>query len=137
MSGYYCQNYSEEEEVAAILKEIQDCVCKGRYTISKNSNREENLELIREYNLPSYKQQQILLQIKAEDFCHSLQNKNIGFEHETLYVFCPQVMLFNLDNKEMQVDIYIKFNIIECVPGSRVIVVSFHERKRPIDYCFR
>ena len=136
MSGFYCQNYSEEE-VAAILKEIQDCICKGRYTISKNSNREDNLELIREYNLPSYKQRQILLQIKTEDFCHSLQNKNIGFEHETLYVFCPQVKLFNLDNKEMQVDIYIKFNIIEYFSGSRIIVVSFHERKRPIDYCFR
>lgn len=136
MSQHYNQNY-DEEEVAAILQRIQDCVRDGKYTIAKNENRQENLDLIREYNLTSEKQRRILLQIRIEDFCHSLQNTKIGYEHETLYVFCPQVTLFNLGNEETLVDIYIKFNIIDMVTGSRVVVISLHERNKPIDYPFK
>lgn len=136
MSQHYDQNYSKEK-ITEVLKKIQDCIRQGRYTIAKNSNRDENLDFIREYNLMSKKQRQILLQIKPEDFCYSLQNKNIGFEHETLYVYCPQVRLFNFDNEENRVDLYIKFNIVENKAGYLVIVVSFHERNKPIDYCFR
>ena len=136
MSQHYSQNYTKEE-VAAILQRIQDCVRGGKYTIAKNENRQENLDLIREYNLTSKKQRRILLQIGTEDFCHSLQNTNIGYEYETLYVFCPQVPLFNLDNEEKLIDIYTKFNIIDMEAGSRVVVISFHERNKPIDYLFR
>lgn len=136
MSQHYNQKYTKEE-VAAILQRIKECVRSGRYTIAKNENRQENLELIREYNLTSEKQRQILLQIETEDFCYSLQNTNIGYEYETLYVFCPQVMLFNLDSEEKLVDIYTKFNIIDMERGNRVVVISFHERHKPIDYLFR
>ena len=136
MSQHYNQNYTKED-IAAILQRIQDCVRDGKYTIAKNDNRQENLDLIREYNLTSEKQRRILLQIETEDFCHSLQNTNIGYEYETLYVFCPQVMLFNIDNEEKLVDIYTKFNIIDMETGSRVVVISFHERNKPIDYLFR
>lgn len=136
MSQHYNQNYTKEE-VAAILQRIQDCIRCGKYTIAKNENRQENLALIREYNLTSEKQRQILLQIETEDFCHSLQNIKIGYEYETLYVFCPQVTLFNLDNEEKLVDIYTKFNIIDMERGNRVVVISFHERNKPIDYLFR
>ncbi len=136
MSQHYNQNYTKEE-VAAILQRIQDCIRGGRYTIAKNENRKENLALIREYNLTYEKQRRILLQIKPEDFCHSLQNTNIGYEYETLYVFCPQITLFNLDDKEKLVDIYTKFNIIDMDTGSRIVVISFHERNKPIDYLFR
>lgn len=136
MSQHYDQNYSKEK-VTAILKKIQDCIRKGRYTIAKNSNRQENLDFIREYNLISKRQRQILLLIKPEDFCYTLQNKNIGFEHETLFVYCPKVRLFNFDDEEKPVDLYIKFNIVENNAGYLVIVVSFHERNKPIDYCFR
>ena len=47
------------------------------------------------------------------DFCYSLRNIHIGYEYETLYVFCPQITLFNLDNEDKLVDIYTKFNIID------------------------
>lgn len=136
MSQHYNQNYTKEE-VAAILQRIQDCVRDGKYTIARNENRQENIALIREYNLTSQKQRNILLQIEPEDFCHSLQNTNVGFEYETLYVFCPQVTLFNLDNEEKIVDIYTKFNIIEMKTGTRIVVISFHKRNKPIDYLFR
>ena len=126
MNQHYNQNYTKEE-VTAVLQRIQDCVRDGKYTIAKNENRQENIDLIREYNLTSAKQRRILLQIEPDDFCHSLQNTHIGFEYETLYVFCPQITLFNLDNEEKLVDIYIKFNIIDTNTESRVVVISFHE----------
>lgn len=136
MSQHYNQNY-DEREVAEILQRIQDYIRAGKYTIAKNEKRQENLDLIRAYNLTSERQRHILLQIRTEDFCHSLQNSKIGFEYETLYVFCPQLALFNLSNEEALVDIYTKFNIIEKEKGSLVVVISFHERKKPIDYLFR
>ena len=136
MSIHYDQNYSKKE-ISEILFEIQSCIRTGRCTVAINSNRQENLDFIREYNISSKKQIQILLRIRPEDFCHSLQNTNIGFEYETLYVFCPQVRLFNIDDEEKLVDIYIKFNIIECKSGSRIVVISFHERNKPIGHCFR
>jgi hypothetical protein len=136
MSQHYNQNYSKEE-VTAILQKIHDCIRGGKYTIEKNKNRKENVALIREYNLTSEKQRRILLQIEPEDFCHSLQNINFGFEYETLYVFCPQVTLFNLDDEEKLIDIYTKFNIIDMKTGNRVVVISFHERNKPIEYLFR
>jgi hypothetical protein len=95
MSQHYNRNYTKEE-IVAVLQRIRDCIRGGKYTIAKNENRKENLALMREYNLTTKKQRCILLQIVPEDFCHSLQNTNIGFEYETLYVFCPQVTLFNL-----------------------------------------
>lgn len=136
MSQHYNQNYTKEE-ISAVLQKIQECVSSGKYSVAQNENRAENVALIREYNLTSDKQRRILMQIDVEDFCHSLQNINPGFEHEVLYVFCPQVTLFNLDDEEKQLDLYTKFNIIDLPTGSRVLVISFHERNKPIDYLFR
>jgi hypothetical protein len=136
MSRHYNQNYSREQ-IAAILVTIQDCVREGRFIISKNENRQENVDFINEYNLSSRRQKEILLKIKLEDFCHSLQNTKIGFEHEVLYVFCPQVMLFNFVGIKELVDIYIKFNLIESDNKKRVVVISFHKRNKLIDYLFK
>jgi len=136
MSQHYNQNYTKEE-ISAVLQKIQECVSSGKYSVEQNANRAENIALIREYNLTSEKQRRILMQIEVDDFCHSLNNTNLGFEHEILYVFCPQVSLFNLDDEEKQLDLYTKFNILELRSGSRAIVISFHERNKPIDYLFR
>jgi predicted DNA-binding protein YlxM (UPF0122 family) len=136
MSEHYNTDYSKEE-VADVLQEIQECIRADRFTIALNENREENLSFVRDYNLRHIRRKQILLQIETEDFCHSLQNTNVGYEHEVLYVFCPQVILFNFAGEEKQVDVYIKFNIIEVASRNRVVVISFHERNKPIDYLFR
>lgn len=136
MSEFYSQNYSKEQ-IAAVLTKIQDCIREGRFIISKNESRRENIDFINNYNLNSKRQKEILLRIEPEDFCHSLQNMNIGFEYEVLFVFCPQVKLFNFDDFEERVDIYTKFNLIETINGNRVIVISFHQRNKPIDYLFR
>ena len=136
MNPYYNQNYTREQ-IDAILDKIKDCVVNNKYTIALNENRQENVDFINEYNIRSDKQKSILLQLRTEDFCHTLQNTKIGFEYEVLYVFVPQVQLFNVDGEEEMVDVYTKFNIIDMQNGSRTVVISFHKPNKPIDYLFR
>ena len=136
MNSHYNQNYTKEE-IDVILEKIKNCVGNNKYTIALNENRQENIDFINEYNIRSNKQKSILLQLRTEDFCHTLQNTNIGYEYEVLYVFVPQIKLFNADGEEEMVDVYTKFNIIDMPSGSKTVVISFHKRNKPIDYLFR
>lgn len=136
MNPHYNQNYSREE-IKDILSKIKECISTGKYTISLNERRQENIDFINEYNIRSDRQKSILMQIEVEDFCHSLQNTKSGYEYEVLYVFVPQVQLFNADGEEETVDVYTKFNILDLPSGSRTVVISFHKRNKPIDYLFR
>lgn len=136
MAEQYIQNYSQVE-IGVILQKIKDCVNGNNYTISQNENRKENIQLINDYRLDIKKQKDILLSIAISDFCYTLNNKNVGYEHEVLYVFCPKRSLFDAFGNEELVDIYTKFNIIEYCESNRVIVVSFHKRNKPINYPFR
>ena len=136
MNPHYNQNYTRKD-IDAILAKIKDCIEKNRYTISLNENRQENIDFINEYNIRSDKQKSILMQIETEDFCHSLQNTKIGYEYEILYVFAPQVQLFNADGEDETVTVYAKFNVLDLPSGSRAVVISFHKKNKPIDYLFR
>lgn len=136
MNIHYNQDYTKEK-ITGILSSILDCISEDRYIISRNENRQENNDFIAEYNLNSERQKQILLGITPEDFCHSLMNTNVGYEHEVLYVFVPQIRLFNFGGIEKLVDVYIKFNLIDYYGGKRTIIISFHKRNKPISYCFR
>lgn len=62
-------------------------------------------QFIRDYNLNNSKQKAIILSIATTDCCHSLKNTNIGYEYETLYVFCPQRTLFDAFGEEEFVNI--------------------------------
>ena len=136
MNPNYNQNYTRED-IDNILCIIKKCIECNKYTISLNQNRRENIAFVNDYNIRSDKQKRILLNIKVDDFCHSLQNTNVGYEHEVLYVFVPQVSLFNIDDVEEVVDIYTKFNIIDYGERNRTIVISFHKCNKEIDYAFR
>ena len=136
MNPHYNQNYSREE-IKDILSKIKECISNGKYTIFLNERRQENIDFINEYNIRSDRQKSILMQIEVEDFCHSLQNMKSGYEYEVLYVFVPQVQLFNADGGEETVDVYTKFNVLDLPSGSRTVVISFHKRNKPIDYLFR
>ena len=105
MSEHYNQNYTREE-VQVILNKIKDCINDNQYIISQNQNRAENVQFINEYRLDEKKRKEILLSIEVDDFCHSLNNTNPGYEHEVLYVFCPQRNLFDIFGEEEFVDIY-------------------------------
>ena len=136
MNPNYNQNYTKED-IENILFTIKECIECNKYTISFNQNRRENIAFVNDYNIRSDKQKTILLNIKVDDFCHSLQNTNVGYEHEVLYVFVPQVSLYNIDDVEEVIDIYTKFNIIDYGDTSRTIVISFHKCNKEIDYAFR
>lgn len=135
MNPHYNQNYTRED-IDAVLCKIKSCVEKNRYIISQNENRQENIDFINEYNIRTDKQKSLLMKIKTDDFCHSLQNTKAGYEHEILYVFVPQVQLTNADGEEESVDVYTKFNVIDLPSGSRTVVISFHKRNKPINYLF-
>lgn len=136
MNPNYNQNYTEED-IENILYLIKECVKSNKYTISLNQKRRENSAFIEDYNISSGKQKRILLNIKVDDFCHSLQNTKVGYEHEVLYVFVPQVSFFHIDDVEEVVDIYTKFNIIDYGETNQTIVISFHKCNKEIDYAFR
>lgn len=107
----------------------------NKYIISINQNRQENREFIDEYNIRNDKQKSILLELNVEDFCHSLNNTKEGYEHEILYVFAPQVKLYDAEGAKVTVDVYTKFNILN--ENERIVVISFHKLNKPIDYLFR
>ena len=131
MADNYITDYTREE-ISEILTIIQKCVAEDKFILSQNLNREENIDFINKYNLTVARTKEIISRIETEDFCYGLHNKNIGFEHEILYVFCPQIELFYEEGLEV-VDIYSKFNIIN---NARVVIISFHQRKYPIEYLF-
>jgi len=136
MNSHYNQNYSRDQ-IEAVLHTIHDCVTRGHFGIAQNENRKENLDFIQNYNLNYARQKDILLKIEPEDFCHTLKNTKIGYEHEILYVFCPQMALFNFEGEEEQVDIYIKLNIVKYDAGTRIITISFHKKNKPAYYLFK
>lgn len=117
------------------LLKIKDCVINGRYTISLNRNRKNNLQLIQMYNLNANRIKNILLSIKATDFCSSTRNRHINYSNEELYIFAPTIELIDIFGDENTVTLYVKFNIIES--DQFVIVISFHELNYSISYLFR
>ena len=133
MEVYYKQDYTKEQ-INEVLNKIKDCIINNNYTISLNRNRQENIKFINEYNIRSVKQKNILLSIKVEDFCYTLQNIKIGYEHEVLYVFVPQVKLFNADDIEEMVNVYIKFNLIDKSNENYAVVISFYRLNKTINY---
>ena len=136
MDSYYNQKHTYDE-IATLLEKIKGFINKGEFHIACNKNRKENQGFLAEYRINRKKQKYILMKIKTEDFCHSLQNTKIGHEDEVLYVFVPQVKLYNAEGEEEAVDVYTKFNIIDKQSGGRVVVISFHKRNKPINYLFR
>lgn len=136
MNLHYNQNYSREE-IASMLKLVYECVECGMYSVSRNVNRQENIDFINEYNIRSEKIESILNNLTVDDFCHTLQNTKAGYEDEKLYVFVPQVELFEADGVAIKVDIYIKTNIMNTSKGNRMVVIFFHKRNKPIQYAFR
>lgn len=88
INPHYNRNYTRSQ-IEAVLQDIKECVAAGRFQISMNENRRENIEFINEYNIYPKKRKRILMQIALEDFCYSLQNTKKGYEDEVLYVFVP------------------------------------------------
>ncbi|MEA3424467.1 MAG: hypothetical protein U9Q80_11815 [Bacillota bacterium] len=125
------------EDIKAYLKELKSLVLENKYTISRNNNREENKKFIEDYKIDSRKEKEILMNLEYDDFCYAVNNDKPKFSHEVLYIFNKE---YELDKwgELVSVDIYIKTNKTQTRSGEDImIIVSFHERNRPIRYLFK
>lgn len=125
------------KEIEKYIDNIRNLIIEGKYTVSKNEHRQENIDFIESYRIDSKKEKIILLNLKYDDFCYAVDNTKKGFSHEKLYVFCKEYELDNWGDLE-KVKIYIKINITETRKDEEImIVVSFHKVNRPIKYLFK
>ena len=112
------------------------CILEVRYSISRNNNRQENIEFIEDYKINT-KKQEILIGIQFDDFCYAVENDNPDYPDEVLYIFCKQRELDFWGTLET-VENYIKTNMIKTRSGDLFsVVVSFHKRNYKIKYLSR
>ncbi|WP_270839342.1 hypothetical protein [Peptacetobacter hiranonis] len=121
----------EYDSVSEILSTIKESVSKGKYFISLNKNRGNNIAFRNKYELSSKDQKQIILNLTKDDYEKSVNNYKEGYENEKLHIFGPILNLKNEEGKSKKVQVYIKFNIIKD-NDNLVVVVSFHEARRPM-----
>lgn len=125
------------QDISEYLRKFRKLIINGKYTVSKNKNRRENIEFIEDYKINTRKEKEILLDLQVDDFCYAVDNVNEGFEHEILYIFCKSQELDYWGTLE-DIDIYIKINMTETRRGDDfAIVISFHKRNKPIEYLFK
>jgi len=125
------------DDIKAYLKELKNLVLENKYTVSRNTNREENKKFIEDYKIDSKKEKEILMNLEYDDFCYAVNNKNPKFAHEVLYIFNKE---YELDRwgELISVEIYIKTNKTQTRSGEDImIIVSFHQRNMPIKYLFK
>ena len=130
------KDYSEEQ-IKNLIDIIKECVRENRYTISLEENKFENIQFLEEYNINEKKRINILFDLHYKDFCYGLQNMKDGIEQNNLYVFCIQKELYNIEGKKALIDIYLKFNIMCNEAEDYRLLVSLHQRNKPITYLFR
>lgn len=125
----------DKKDIEQYLFELKEAVGKDRYRIDRNARRQGNINLFLDYIIDEAKAKEIILNLTVMDFSKVLQNVHVGYEHERLYVFGKDVNLLERNGtKAKAVPLYIKFNKLkDCF----VIVVSFHEQKHPLTYCFK
>lgn len=130
------KDYSEEQ-IKNLIDIIKDCVRENRYTISLEENKLENVQFLEEYNINEKRRINILFDLHYKDFCYGLQNMKNGIEQNDLYVFCAQRELYSIEGNKELIDIYLKFNIIFNDEENYRLLVSLHQRNKPITYLFR
>ena len=125
-----------EADIEEYLKKFNKCLDNGRYTISRNRNKNDRYML--RYDINNSKALDILKSINVKDFCFAMENEHEDYKDEILYQFCKEVELV-VRGELVNLDIFIKINLIEN--KGFVIVVSFHNYDRDKDgnipYLFR
>ena len=125
------------KQIKEYLFKLRKLVIEGKYSISQNDNRKENINFIEDYKINSDKEREILLSIEYDDFCYAVDNQNPKFAYEILYVFNKEYEMDKWGVLE-SVDIYIKTNITRTRRDDDIIIiVSFHKRNMSISYLFR
>ncbi|HVJ49288.1 hypothetical protein [Desulfitobacterium sp.] len=124
-------------DIKEYLDKFRKAIFEGKYIISQNPNRQENIDFIEDYRINTKKEKEILLGIQYDDFCYAVDNEKEEFAYEKLYIFCKCQDLDYWGTLE-SVDIYIKINRTQTRRGDDfTIVVSFHKRNKPLKYLFK
>jgi hypothetical protein len=124
-------------KIERILVRIADAVEKNKYRLAINENREKNQAFLDLYGINGYMIKKILTELDVKDFSETVQNHKPGYEDEELYIFGPKVMLRVIgEESEREVVVYIKVNIIELKIDDFLVVVSFHEAEKEMEYAF-
>ncbi|GEM_PF-866793 len=133
--GKYKQFSSDD--IKLYLDKFRKCILDGRYTISQNENRQDNIDFIEDYKINTKKEKEILLGLQFDDFCYAVENEKEEFAHEVLYIFCKRHQLDYWGTLE-SVDIYIKINMVRARNDDLYsIIVSFHKKKFDVTYLFK
>ena len=134
MAEYNPKKYTafNKKEIKDYLKNIKISIVKETYYIA--INRDENKKFIEDYNLTTKKIEEIILRLSVDNFCYAADNFKEEYKHEILYIFCIDEVL-NYFGEFMEVDIYIKFNLIN--EDEFLYIISFHELQNPINFLFK
>ncbi|MFW5889749.1 MAG: hypothetical protein ACOCUD_05195 [Bacillota bacterium] len=134
MSNYQPQKHIDfdYQDILKYLKRVKIAFVQEKYNLAMN--RDKNKKFSENYNLNSKKIENIILNLEVEDFCYAVDNEKEEFSHEILYVFCSKKEL-NYFGEYKEVDIYIKFNLIES--ADYLYVISFHEREKSVSFLFK
>lgn len=120
------------KDINDYLQSVKNLIKCGKYRIS---NREVNNDLFYDYVINVEGAKQILLKLEASDFVEIRQNEHEDYKEEKLYIFGKDVELVErFGSDKINVPLYIKLNKVE---ETVVIVVSFHEQRWPLTYCFK
>ena len=134
MAEYNPKKYTDfsKKEIRDYLKNIKISIVKETYYIAINRN--ENKKFMEDYNLTTKKIEEIILRLSVDNFCYAADNVKEEYKHETLYVFCIDEV-FNYFGEFLDVDIYIKFNLIS--ENEFLYIISFHKLQKPINFLFK
>ena len=124
-----------KEAIIKILDKVKECVRNGRFRISQNPNRLDNINFINRYRLTSEVQKQMILSLDICDFSKIEEDRKDN--RQILYFFGKDYELNHIDRGIEEVEAYIKFTMHERVNGDIVLFISFHEAKWPIEYYFK
>ncbi len=134
MSDYQPQKHIDfdYQDILKYLKRAKIAIVQEKYNLAMN--RDKNKKFSENYNLNSKKIENIILNLEVEDFCYAVDNEKEEFSDEILYVFCSRKEL-NYFGEYKEVDIYIKFNLIES--ADYLYVISFHELEKSVSFLFK
>jgi hypothetical protein len=134
--------YTDFEEVD--IQDYLDIVCRliddGKRTLEITKDckiRKKNIKFMRKYKLKEKNIDELMKSLIVKDFCYAVDEENVNFSDERLFVFCPQKELDYFGINE-SVDIYIKLKKHTMKDDSEIVLyMSFHEREKEITYLFR
>jgi len=75
------------EDIERIVRRIVYAIDHDKYDIAENENRQKNTDFLAEYGLVGERIKGILFELQVDDFSETVNNINIGFEDEKLYIF--------------------------------------------------